>query len=161
MPDVGRQHVIDVRLEQPRDAVARVFGSEPGVRDGKVAQAPASSVDVVSAGMSLAVAGIVSVAAASASMLSRITRNPAAIPRTPPRAETNNPIEMSAPGATLSARTRPQTQESVSTTANSVARAPVARRICRSEIKTYAPPAANRPSAIAKARLPEMSAVPL
>ena len=69
-------------------------------------------------------------------MLSRITRNPAAIPSTAPNPETNRPVDVVAPGATLSARRSPHTHDRPRTTAHRVARAPIARRICGSEMRT-------------------------
>jgi hypothetical protein len=112
--------------------------------------------------MSLAAIGVAPDAvSASRCMLSRITKKPAAMPRTAPSAETNSPIDRSAPGATLSARVTPHTHDSATTTALSVAIAPVARRICPSDISTYAPPKANNARLITNASVPEMSAVPL
>jgi hypothetical protein len=34
VPDVGRQHLVDVRLPQARDPTASVLGGEPRMSDG-------------------------------------------------------------------------------------------------------------------------------
>src|SRR5205823_8182774 len=96
VPDVGRQHLIDVGLPEPCDPAAGVLGGEPRMPDGQigaqVVSAPAAS-DAIDASDAAGISSGDSVCA-----LSRITSRPAATPRTPPRPETNRPIAALAVG---------------------------------------------------------------